>query len=276
MIVFLVPNLQKPAGRDFAGKVVDFLQSRDVTVAANAEEAAVLGLAPLEPTHVDFVVSMGGDGTMLRAAHGFPYLEAPIVGINMGSLGFLADIPLEATFSALEKILEGNFFIQERLLLVGACEDKASFAVNEIVIHRSGNPRLIDLAVYVDDLYLNTFSADGLIIATPGGSTAYSLAAGGPIVAPDLEAIVITPICPHAISNRPIVLMPKQEIRVQYLSRYEPIELIFDGIPEMKLVTGSSLTIHPGKERFRLVTFADIDYFTTLRTKLGWTGTLRN
>jgi NAD+ kinase len=150
------------------------------------------------------------------------------------------------------------------------------FAVNEIVVHRAKNPSLIDLAIHVDGTYLNTFSADGVIIATPSGSTAYSLAAGGPILTPDLSAFVITPICPHTISNVPIVLMPKREIAIQYLSEYAPVEVIYDGICTFTMKSGDVFHVRPSKEQFRLVNLHAHDYFSTLRTKLNWSGTLKS
>lgn len=145
-----------------------------------------------------------------------------------------------------------------------------------MVIHRSRNPSLIDLSIHVDGIYLNTFSADGIIVATPSGSTAYSLAAGGPILEPELEAFVITPISPHTISNRPIVLMPKEKIEVQYLSPYGPVEVTYDGISQFHMHTNEVFSISRSKRTFKLVSiYRRRDYYSTLRTKLGWTGQLR-
>lgn len=149
------------------------------------------------------------------------------------------------------------------------------FAVNDIVIHRGRNPSLVEIGIHVDDVYLNTFEADGIIVATPNGSTAYSLAAGGPIISPDLEALVVTPISPHTISNRPIVLTPKQEIQIQYLSDYDPIEIRADGLAHHELQTGEVFRITRYPKNFKLVTLLRRDYFSTLRTKLGWSGKLR-
>jgi NAD+ kinase len=147
--------------------------------------------------------------------------------------------------------------------------------VNDIVVHRAQNPSLIELAIHVDGLYLNTFEADGLIISTPNGSTAYSLAAGGPILSPDLPALVLTPICAHTISNRPIVLTADQEIQIQYLSDYEPVEVRADGLEHFYLRTGEVFKIVRSPKNFRMVSLFRRDYFSTLRTKLGWSGKLR-
>jgi NAD+ kinase len=149
------------------------------------------------------------------------------------------------------------------------------FAVNEIVIHRAHNPSLIDLSIHVDGTYLNTFSADGIIVATPSGSTAYSLAAGGPILTPEIDAFVITPICPHTISNRPLVLMPKEKIEVQYLSPYAPVEITYDGFSRFTMQTDEVFTIFKSKKKYKLVSLKRNDYFSTLRSKLAWSGQLR-
>ena len=151
-----------------------------------------------------------------------------------------------------------------------------SFAVNEMVVHRGPNYNLVDVGLTVNGKYFNTFSADGVIVATPSGSTAYSLSAGGPIVSPELQAVVITPICPHALSNRPIVLQQPGTIEVEYLSDYLPVDVAFDGITRFSLAPKEKFVIRPANRRFRLISVPGFDYFATLRGKLNWTGTLRN
>ncbi|MCB1119385.1 MAG: NAD(+)/NADH kinase, partial [Chlamydiia bacterium] len=225
----------------------------------------------------DFMISLGGDGTILRLVHTYPDVKAPIIAINLGSLGFIADIPITEIYPSLQQILEGEYRVQERLMMAGGTvEEKIRcFAVNEMVVHRAKNPCLVDLAIHVDGQYLNTFSADGIIISTPSGSTAYSLAAGGPILDPELRAVVITPISPHTISNRPIVLMPKEEIQIQYISDNDPVEVAFDGYSRFMISTGEVFHIGISNRTFRLVHLKRHDYFSTLRTKLGWTGKLK-
>jgi NAD+ kinase len=148
-------------------------------------------------------------------------------------------------------------------------------AVNEIVIHRARNYSLIELVIEIDGAYVNTFTADGIIIATPNGSTAYSLAAGGPILSPNLDALVITPICPHTISNRPIVLSPGQKISVRYISEYGPVEVRADGLDAISMKSGESLIVQRSPRTFKRVSLNRHEYFSTLRTKLGWSGKLR-
>ncbi len=278
MIIAIFPNTSKNQTCDIARSINEFLSRQNITVVTEDENVALIGAKPLSSVNikdVDFVISLGGDGTILRLIQRHPELQAPIMPINMGGLGFMADITIDEIFPSLKNLLEGNYRIQARIAMEARLDNAVNFAVNDIVIHRATNPCLIDLAIYVDDRYLNTFSADGMIIATPSGSTAYSLSAGGPIVTPELKAFVLTPICPHTISNRPIVLMPEHEVRVEYISTHQPIEISYDGFPNAAMTTGDTLHITPSKRSFRLVCMPNHDYFTTLRTKLGWAGKLR-
>jgi NAD+ kinase len=194
----------------------------------------------------------------------------------LGGLGSLADIPIENLYPCLKDLLDGNYTVDKRIYIQGYLQGlSSSMAINDIVIHRAQIRSIIDLAIHVDGKYLNTFSADGIIIATPSGSTAYSLACGGPILSPELEALVLTPISPHTISNRPLVLMPKSEIHIQYLSPFDPIEVVFDGIECFKLKTGDVLKISKVDKHFSLINFKGNDFFSTLRSKLDWKGRLR-
>ncbi len=278
MIIALFPNTSKPSSRELSIEICKFLSSRGVTVVCEDEQAAEVGARPLsefDPQSIQFLISMGGDGTILRLVHNYPHLEAPILGINLGHLGFMADVPIPEIYPSLEELLSGAYQIEERVVLEGELANgELFFAVNDIVIHRSINPSLVELSIHLDGTYLNTFEADGIIFATPNGSTAYSLAAGGPILNPALEAVVITPISPHTISNRPIVLRIDQEIRVEYLSDYDPVEVRGDGLVSHRLKTGESLLIRRSPKQFRLVNLHRQDYFSTLRVKLRWSGKL--
>lgn len=275
MHIALFPNLTKPGSLQIALDIRNFLKEKGINVYAEEEKTKALDLPSLtsiSPEAFDFLISLGGDGTILRIIHSNPKLTAPIMGINLGSLGFMADVPIQETYSTLEALLNGRYAIHERIMVEGVVSHRASgFAINEVVIHRAHNPCLIDLDIEIEGVYLNTFSADGLIISTPNGSTAYSLAAGGPILTPNLNALVITPICPHTISNRPIVVDCHQEIKITYLSPYAPAEIAFDGFSINPIASGEELIIRPSQRKFRLVTFSH-DFYSTLRSKLGWAG----
>lgn len=279
MIIALFPNMTKAQSRNIAIGIKKYLEEKGIKVLVEDSEAEKMEALPLTqtpPSAIDFMITMGGDGTILRVVHRHPEIEAPILAINVGSLGFMADIPIKDIYPSLESLLDGKYEVNGRLMMKGETQNNEnSFAVNEIVIHRASNACLVELAIHVDGVYLNTFSADGVIISTPSGSTAYSLAAGGPILTPELDAFVLTPICPHTISNRPIVLMPQEEMQVQYISDYGPIEITFDGYTRFNMSKGEILKIRRSEKKFKLVSLPDHDYFSTLRTKLGWAGKLK-
>lgn len=279
MIIAIFPNTTKKQSRNLAVGIQEFLSNHGITVVAEDEEAKLINAKPIssiDPKEIKFLISMGGDGTMLRLAHKYDHLDAPMLGINLGHLGFMADVPIADIYPSLQDLINGSYKVHERVMIQGeTLHGERCFAVNDIVVHRAKNPSLVEIAIHVDGNYLNTFEADGIIIATPNGSTAYSLAAGGPIISPDLEALVLTPISPHTISNRPIVLTANQEIQIQYLSDYDPIEIRADGLAHHNLQTGDVFRITRYHKNFKLISLLRRDYFSTLRTKLGWSGKLR-
>ncbi|NGX47193.1 MAG: NAD kinase [Chlamydiae bacterium] len=279
MIIAIFPHSQKKESKHLAIGIQEYLTARGATVVAEDDVAEEIGATPISKVpeeQIEFLLSMGGDGTILGLVHKYIHLDAAIVGINLGHLGFMADIPVSEIYPSLQDLILGHYTIDERITLEGILADgEKNFAVNDIVIHRGKNPCLVEMAIHVEGTYLNTFVADGLILATPNGSTAYSLAAGGPIVTPDQNALILTPISPHTISNRPIVLSSDQEIQIQYLSNYDPLEVSADGITRHELHTGDVLKVKQSEKSFRLVNLTRHDYFSTLRTKLGWAGKLR-
>lgn len=279
MIIALFPNTHRRQSKNLALGIQEFLTSQGVIVLAEDEEAELIGAKPLssmDPQKINFLLSMGGDGTILRLAHKYETWNIPILGINLGHLGFMADVPIADIYPSLQDLINGDYKIHERVMIQGKpTQGERCFAVNDIVIHRGRNPSLVELAIHIDGLYLNTFEADGMIIATPNGSTAYSLAAGGPIIGPDLEALALTPISPHTISNRPIILSSNHEIQIQYLSDYDPVEIRADGITHHELQTGDVFHISRCSKNFKIVSLLRRDYYSTLRTKLGWSGKLR-
>lgn len=279
MIIALFANMQKRESFTLSKQIAQFLRDNHITVVSRDDEAEELGVPPLSsiPAHsLDCLISLGGDGTILRLVHNYSHLDAPILGINLGHLGFMADVPLSDLYPSLEDLIAGQYKVEERVMMEGTTfSGEHCFAVNEMVIHRANNPSLIDLSIHVDGVYLNTFSADGIIVSAPSGSTAYSLAAGGPILTPEIDALVITPISPHTISNRPIVLMPRHKIEVQYLSAYNPVEITYDGFSRYTMSTNEIFSIKKSAKKFRMISLFRRDYFSTLRTKLGWAGQIR-
>jgi NAD+ kinase len=280
MKIAVFPNNSSQHSPAIFEKIKDFLHQNQVKVYTESPMASSFGVLPLSeinPSELDFMIAMGGDGTILHLAHKYLEHSVPILGVNLGHLGFMADVPIEDLLPSLKDLLEGKFVIENRIVLEGLShEGKKTFAINDFVIHRAHNPSLVKFSIHLDDLYLNTFEADGVIIATPNGSTAYSLAAGGPILSPGLDGIVITPICPHTISNRPIVLTSSNSIKIEYLSdKAPPIEVIADGLQKFELHPSHIFKFHKSHLTFKLVNLTRRDYYSTLRTKLGWSGKLR-
>lgn len=228
----------------------------------------------------DIAIVIGGDGTILRVVHQLQDLQTPVLGINTGKLGFMTDVRLEDIHECLQELFQGKYRIQKRLILKVTLQEKKGpsriyHALNEIVIHRAQNPSLVNLEVSVDDSYLTSYCADGLIAATPNGSTAYSLSAGGPIIAPELQALVLTPICAHTLSNRPIVLDSSTAITVDVESGGKTVDLTVDGFVFAKLSSKSQVKIEKANRFFHWIALERYDYFETLREKLHWNGAAR-
>ena|SRR3990167_259128 len=279
MLIALFPKVDQEESKRLAFQVIEFFLKKNIPIVVEDEKAEVLQVPPLSsinPNDITFLISMGGDGSILRIAHQYHQLNAAILGINLGHLGFMADVQISEIIPGLEDLINGNYTIQDRIMIEGNYENSPSFlAINDCVLHRARNPSLVKFTVHIDGVFLNTIEADGLILATPTGSTAYSLAAGGPILSPEIEAFVLTPICPHTISNRSLVLKSSHEITIEYISHYNPIEVVADGLHCFELKTGGSIQLKRSSKKFKLVNLTRINFFTILRDKLGLTGKLR-
>ena len=226
------------------------------------------------PGQVDLLLVLGGDGTLLSMARLVGDLGVPILGVNLGGLGFLTALTKEELFPALEAFLAGGLVIEERVMLAAQVwrqgERLSEYAaLNDVVITKSAMSRIINLAVSVDGQFATAYRADGLIISTPTGSTAYCLSAGGPIVFPTMPAIVLTPICSHTLTNRPIVLPADQRIEVS-LQSDQDVMLTLDGQVGFALKEADVVAISQATARIRLLRFPQKHFFSVLRTKLKW------
>ena len=227
------------------------------------------------PTTVDAVVVLGGDGTFLSVARSLEDLTIPLVGINLGGLGFLTEISTTSCFEEIKEILDGHFEIEERVRLQVSIQREgeeifSQSVLNDVVISKSALARILDLKTTIDGRYLTHYRADGLIVSTPTGSTAYNLSAGGPIVYPTTNAIILTPICPFALTNRPIILPPHVTIRVELTEPVEHVTLTCDGQVGCELASCDQLLISVAPNPLRLIRTSSIEYFRILRTKLKW------
>ncbi len=221
------------------------------------------------------VISIGGDGTFLTAAHIVKFSETPVIGINLGQVGFLADIEWASFEKCLSRVSEGQYSTISRMVLEVTVTRRGSVvstmnALNDIYINRSSVPRLVSLSLWYGDDYITDYVADGVIVATPSGSTAYSLAAGGPIVAPGLEAVIITPICPHSIGERPIVLDASRPVKLRINAKNPSPLLSADGLTSLLLQPDDEITISFQGRSANLIQFSQKSYFDTLRQKLNW------
>jgi len=224
---------------------------------------------------VDLMLVLGGDGTMIATARMVGDTEVPVIGVNYGGLGYLAEFPLEELFPALEGVLAGQYTVQQRLVLSielwrGEELVTRNRVLNDVVVNKSALARIIEIEAYLNEQFLNLFRADGLIVATPTGSTAYNLSAGGPIIFPSMSAVVITPICPFTLSNRPIVVPDDSMIEVRLMTDNEEVALTLDGQVGFPLQAGDRAVIRKSKTSFNLVQPPSRNYFDVLRNKLKW------
>ncbi len=230
---------------------------------------------PDDPSGIDLLITLGGDGTLLRGARWAVPEGVPIFGINLGQLGFLTSVAAEGLEEAIACIAKGEYVRDPRMALEvasGHGDELASTftALNDAVVHKSGYARVIPLKVRVDDEEVGLYRADGVIIATPTGSTAYSLSAGGPILDPRLDAIIATPICPHTLAVRPLVLPPDAEITVEIGPASEDTFLTIDGQVGCALKAGDRITIRRSAQRVELIRLPGRPFFSVLRQKLRW------
>jgi len=227
------------------------------------------------PDTVHWVVVLGGDGTLLGAARKIGRYGVPILGINLGGLGFLAEIPLKRLYKDMEMLIAGEMEVESRLMLEASVlrdnEEKCRFSVlNDVVINKGALARIINLRVSIDRRFLTTFRADGLIVSSPTGSTGYNLSAGGPILYPNLEALILTPICPFTLTQRPIILPDTSVIEINMGEDSEEVTLTFDGQVGFDLMDNDGIIIRTSEKKLKLIKSPDQDYFDILRTKLKW------
>jgi NAD+ kinase len=224
---------------------------------------------------LDLIVVLGGDGTLLKTARLFGHLEAPILGVNLGGLGFLTEIALDEFRSVLEDTLKGICQTETRMILTARIiregEDHPPLPfLNDAVINKGALGRIIDLETSINGRFLTSYRGDGLIVSTPTGSTAYNLAAGGPILHPTLETIILTPICPFTLTNRPIIVQDKAVIEIRLGGKTKEIWLTYDGQVGYPLQTGDLVRIQKAEKSIQLIKSPFKDYFEILRTKLKW------
>jgi NAD+ kinase len=229
------------------------------------------------PRYCDLVIVVGGDGTLLHAARALSKLNTPLLGINLGRLGFLVDISPDEMLPRLNEIINGQFEQESRFLLEISMGDESTThqqaicAFNDVVLHKWNIARMIEFQTYVNGQLVNDQRSDGLIISTPTGSTAYALSGGGPLLHPSLNAIVLVPICPHTMSNRPIVVDGDSEIKIHLNPAHtEGVQITCDGQTTLPAMPGEVICIRKSQQQIQLIHPIGYDYYSILRAKLGW------
>lgn len=268
--VLVVINPGKPKAREIASELGEWLRKRELQVTEALPESLDEALAD-----TDFIICLGGDGTILRLAGKMLNRSVPVLGVNVGSLGFLTEVRTEELYDELKSIFLGHFDVEERMLLSASVRSNASAAeqrvqaLNDIVVNREGLTRYMMVEIEIGGETATRFPGDGVIIATPTGSTAYSLSAGGPIVHPSLDNIIVTPICPHASALRPLVVSGDQMIRVRVTCDEEKEKALLssDGQTDIPIDNDSTVEVTRSVNRFLLVKSSKRSYFGTLREK---------
>lgn len=282
LTIGIFPNTKKQSVGSVFGWMVQYFKDRDVRVLLSAETAQKMGyldLASSQQTMINEItigITLGGDGTLLNTAREIASAGIPICGINMGQLGFLTEVELPDLAAALDKLIHSDYQIEERLMLDASIIRQGtpihiSSALNDVVISKSGVSRMIKLKLYVDDDLTANYAADGLIIATATGSTGYSLSAGGPIINPKLKVMVLTPICPHTLHAKSLVVSEQEEIKVTMVSNQEDAVLTIDGQHVYNLLPDDIVLVKRAPFRAGFIKFNNRSYYETLRTKL-WRG----
>ncbi len=265
--------------RDVVKVLVALLATRGVAVVIDADLGTVAGASTVAPDQLaescDLIICVGGDGTLLHAARRFGISQRPLVGVNLGRLGFLVDVSPAELETRMDQILSGDFVEESRSLLTMRAERKGELvgegiALNDVVLHKSEPGRLLEFSTHIDDKGVTTHRADGIVIATPTGSTAYALSAGGPILHPGLNAIVLVPICPHTLSDRPVVVGADSRIVLTVGDGTGGASVSCDGRPGLELRAGDTVTVARLNRQVRLLHPADYDFFRILRDKLHW------
>lgn len=272
----IVANTDKDINLKLSQDIVAYITKKGATAMVVSDIEAHYDKAVIRPEFlkgVEVVIVLGGDGTMLRAAHGIGTYDVPLMGINLGTVGFLTEIEVSNAYKAVDRLLAGDFKIEKRMMVEGKIKDKCFSCLNDVVITRAGFSRIIGLNIYVNDQLLDTYEADGVIVATPTGSTGYNLSAGGPIISPKARAVVVTPISPHSLTSKSVVFDSTDHIRIKVVKkrRTQETEAIvsFDGADNIELSAGESVEVACSSREIRLIKMYDTSFYSVLREKIG-------
>ena len=276
----IIPNMDKDKDLLLTNNIAKWLIDKNIEVLLNNSIAIRVGKPELGFKNedifsiADVIIVLGGDGTLLNIARQSASYNVPLLGINLGHLGFLTEVEAEDMYSALETIISGEYEIEKRMMLVATVEKdgiqlEKSIALNDVGITKGPFSRIISLGIYINDNFVDLYSADGVIISTPTGSTAYSLSAGGPIVSPDLEVLIITPICPHTLHSRSIVVSNEDIVKIEVCKNNTEVMLTLDGQQGYKVKSGDIVTVRQSHFFTNLVKLKNRSFFQVLRQKMS-------
>jgi NAD+ kinase len=272
----IVANPHKHETKRIVLELIGWMKRRRLSCVVSDDLVSVVGrVAPSRAVSdfhkdVEIVIALGGDGTILSTARAIGHDNIPILGVKVGGLGFLTDVTPEELSDALDSLKAGKYLLSERMTLETSFDDDRYVALNDIVIDKGASPRILDLSISVGGQLVNVSTADGLILATPTGSTAYSLSVGGPIVHPHLEAIILSPICPHVLANRPMIIAADETVEVRIESAHGDVMLTVDGQLHFHLKESDRVIVRKGDHAVTLVKMSSRTYYDVLRTKLKW------
>lgn len=277
MQIAVFPNMSKRRAGEIVDRIFNFYNNKDVRIVMPATEARQYrkdeyGLPCVERVHVDMALSIGGDGTLLGVCRRFGDQSVPVCGINLGTLGFLADIEPRELESRLGKILAGQYRVERRLLISGYVRNELGEkflgnAINDVVITKGGVARMLRLGLYINETHLMDYKADGLIVASPTGSTAYSLSAGGPILNPNIRALLLTPICAHTFQMRPLIVNEDDEVLIK-ISAMQDVIVTLDGQVSHKIQPNDDVIVKKSTATAQIVKFDDKNYYDVLKAKM--------
>jgi NAD+ kinase len=273
-------------GHQILADLIQWLSKKDCQVIMDKDTASIAGQDSSDqwadiPARADLLIVLGGDGTILNVARSAHTFNVPILGVNLGTLGFLAEVTMSDLYEVLDNVLNGRYECENRMLL-NACiwRDKKKVGdyhvLNDVVINKGALARIVNLAVRVNSQYMTSYRADGLIVSTPTGSTAYSLSAGGPIIHPSMDALVLSPICPFTLTNRSIVIPDQSLIQVELATESEEVQVTFDGQEGCDMFKGDVLEVKKAQTSVQLIQAPGKNYYQILRNKLHWGSSVTN
>ncbi|MBR4357946.1 MAG: NAD(+)/NADH kinase [Butyrivibrio sp.] len=277
----IVTNKSKDVNLEVTGHIKDYLIShgKECVVADSAtglsKESNAIGREFMSqiPEDTDCCIVLGGDGTMLQAARSVAFQDIPLLGVNLGTLGYLAEVEKSGIDEAMSRLLSGDYYVEDRMMLRGVIGDRKDYALNDIVISRASDIQAIDYNIYVNDLLLYSYHADGIIISTPTGSTGYNMSAGGPIVEPSANMTLLTPICPHTLNSRSMVLSADARIEVELLpgrsKRNPKVVAAYDGSGAIEMNSGDRMVINKSKKITKIIKFNRVSFLEVLGKKFS-------